>query len=258
MKWKTLIGVVLTLTMLLIYLVVSTGFAKIKQQDLVCNELRITVCDSLKYNFIRPADIKAILASERIKTIGERMYSINTYDITQLLNTRNVIKNAAVFTSIDGVLHIDVYQRRPIMRVQTAIGSFYIDESGYIFSLSGAQAANIPIVTGKVPMNIPVGFQGEIPQDETFLQQAYQLALYLDENSLWQSQIARLDVASAANVRIIPKEGAQIIYIGSLDDYQYKFRKLSAFYSHVCLPDDSTYASVDLRYSNQIVCKKRK
>jgi len=258
MKWKTLISVVLAMSILAAYLVVSTGFADIKQQGLLCSELRITVCDSLVNNFIRPADVERILTSERVKTKGERMCQINTYNIVQLLNSRSIIKNASAYTSVDGVLHIDVYQRRPIMRLQRPNSTLYIDENGYIFPLPNAQTTAMPVMTGAIPMNIPAGFRGEIPERETFLQKVYRLALYLDGNDFWFSQVTRLEVADTNNVRIIPREGNHLIDMGSLDNFQYKFKKLLAFYSNVCQADDSIYKRIDLRYGNQIVCTKRK
>ncbi|MDR0295527.1 MAG: cell division protein FtsQ/DivIB, partial [Prevotellaceae bacterium] len=252
MPWKIIILTTLTSVLLIAYLVVSTSFADAKQQDLVCGELRITICDNLVNNFIQPADIEKILASEGIKIIGERMCHINTYDMAQLLNTRDVIKNTSVFTSIDGVLHINVYQRRPIIHIQVATGNFYIDESGYIFPLPGTHTSYAPMITGKIPMNIPVGFRGNIPESETFLQQVYQLALYIDkkDNRFWQSQITRLEVVNAANVRVIPREGNHVIDMGSLDNFQYKFKKLFVFYSKICEADDNAYERIDLRYSN--------
>jgi cell division protein FtsQ len=144
------------------------------------------------------------------------------------------------------------------MRIQAATGSFYIDDSGYIFPLSGVHTSYVPVMTGNVPMKIPAGFRGAIPEKETFLQQVYSLALYLDKNSFWQSQLTQLDVIDAANVCMIPREGNHVIYMGSLAEYEYKFKKLLAFYAKVCPADDDIYGSVDLRYSNQIVCKKRK
>ena len=258
MPWKTIILTTLSSALLIAYLTVSTGFADSKQQDLVCGELRITICDSLTNNFIQPADIKKILSSEGIKTIGERMCRINTYDMMQLLNTRDVIKNTSVFTSINGVLHINVYQRRPIIRVEAASGVFYIDESGYIFPLPGTHTTQVPVVTGKIPTNIPAGFRGDIPERESFLQQTYRLASFLDEYDFWKSQVTRLEVANANNVRMIPREGNHVVDMGSLDNFQYKFKKLFAFYSKVCEADDNIYERIDLRYSNQIVCTKRK
>jgi len=258
MPWRTIILTILTSALLIAYLLVSTGFADTKQQDLVCGKLRITICDSLVNNFIQPADIEKILAAEKIKTIGERMCRINTYEMSQLLNTRDVIKNTSVFTSVDGVLHINVYQRRPIIQLQVAAGSFYIDESGYIFPLPGTHTSQVPVITGKVPMKIPAGFRGNIPETETFLQQAYRLALFLDGNSFWQSQVTRLEVTNANNVRMIPREGKHVVDMGSLDDFRYKFKKLFAFYSKVCEADDNIYERIDLRYSNQVVCTKRK
>ena len=258
MKWKTIIGVMITMTTLAAYLLVSTGFADTKQQNLLCSEVRITIGGNSTVNAMQAADVEALLAAENIKTIGEPVYHINTYNMMQVLNTRGAIKNASAYTTIDGVLHIKLSLRRPIMRVQTSSAALYIDECGYIFPTCGAHSAYVPVMTGNIPMSIPARFRGMIPENETFLQQAYRLALYLDENPFWQSHIAQIDVAKVDDVRIIPCEGNHVIDMGSLDNYRYKFSKLAAFYAKAYPANDNAYERINLSYGNKVVCKKRK
>ncbi len=258
MNWKTIILTFLTTGVLIAYLVVSAGFVAVKQQDLACSKVDIKVCDSLVNSFIRPAEIAAIIEQEGNKTIGEKMVRIDVHYLEQLLNKRNVIKNTETFTSIDGVLHIKVYQRRPIVRVQAPSGNFYIDESGYIFPLSGVHTSYVPVVTGQVPMSIPAGYRGKIPEKERFLNQVYHFALFLDNNEFWQSQVTQLHVDNANSVSFIPRVGAQQIYFGALDNYEYKLSKLMVFYRKACpAGEDNNYAVIDLRYGNQIVCRRK-
>lgn len=254
MRWKTIIVTVSTSAVLAAYLVVSAGFVEMKQRDLVCNAVDIKVCDSLVNSFIRPADVSQIIAKDGWKTVGEPLLHMDVYQLEQLLNKRSVIKNTEAFTSIDGVLHIHVYQRRPIVRVQASAGSFYIDDSGYIFPLSGVHTSYVPVVTGNVPLSLSGGYRGEIPEKEKFLKQTYNFALFLDKNRFWQSQITQLNVQHAANVEVIPRVGEQLIRLGTLDNYEYKLHKLLAFYRKV---EPGNYAVIDLRYGNQIVCTRK-
>ncbi len=258
MRWKAIILTVLTTGALVAYLIVSSAFVAVHHQDLVCAEVDIHICDSLVNSFIVPADVAVIIEKEGVKTLGERMLRMDMHQLEQLLNKRNVIKNTEAFTSIDGVLHINVYQRRPIIRVQTPQDRFYIDETGYIFPLSGVHTSFVPIVTGNVPIALPAGYRGVIPAAESFLQQVYDLALFLDEDSFWQSQVTQLNVQDAALVDMVPRVGNQLIRLGSLDNYRYKFNKLMAFYQKVCQADGpEIYAMIDLRYGNQVVGVKK-
>ncbi len=258
MPWKNIIVTAFISALLIAYLVVSTGFVEMRQHDLACNAVDIRVCDSLTNSFIRPADIAAIIEQDGVKTIGDKIIQMNIYQLEQRLNKRSVIKNTEAYVSIDGVLHIRVYQRRPIMRVQSPGGSFYIDDSGYIFPLSGVHTSYVPVMTGNVPISFAGGYRGEIPANEKFLQQTYDFALFLDDDKFWQSQVTQLYVKNATNVEIIPRVGEQRICLGTLDNYNYKLRKLQAFYRKACpAGEESNYSVIDLRYGNQIVCTRK-
>ncbi len=236
MPWKNIIVTAFISALLIAYLVVSTGFVEMRQHDLACNAVDIRVCDSLTNSFIRPADIAAIIEQDGVKTIGDKIIQMNIYQLEQRLNKRSVIKNTEAYVSIDGVLHIRVYQRRPIMRVQSPGGSFYIDDSGYIFPLSGVHTSYVPVMTGNVPISFAGGYRGEIPANEKFLQQTYDFALFLDDDKFWQSQVTQLYVKNATNVEIIPRVGEQRICLGTLDNYNYKLRKLQAFFARHVRP----------------------
>jgi cell division protein FtsQ len=65
-------------------------------------------------------------------------------------------------------------------------------------------------------------------------------------------------VKSASDVKLVPREGNEIIHIGALSGYEYKLDKLKAFYrSAYPAGVKSPYSDIDLRYSNQIVCKRK-
>lgn len=248
----------ITVVLFAAYLVVSTGFVAARQQKLVCERLQVKVCDSVVNRFISPAEVVGIITKEVGAVVGERMPHLDLYKLEQLLNKRSVIRNTEVFTSIDGVLHVHIYQRRPVVRLQTPSFSCYIDETGYIFPLSGIYTSFVPVVTGNVPARLDNGYRGMIPAKENFLNQIYDFAMFLDEHDFWRLQIAQVHVKNTSEVVLVPREGREIIRLGTLDGYEYKLDKLNAFYRKVLVAGVNTpYSDIDLRYSNQIVCKKK-
>lgn len=258
MNWKRKIAGFVIFSLFVTYLIVSTGFVDAKRREQICRKVQIVVYDSLVNSFIRPADISMIMEQEGWKTSGEYLYSLNIHQLEQLLNKRSVIRNTDVFTSIDGILHVNVYQRRPIIRLQALKGSFYIDETGYIFPLSGVYTSFVPVVTGNVPMNLPAGYRGSIPDKEKFLKQLYAFAVFLDKDEFWQSQIVQVNVRNASNVDLIPRVGRQTIHIGDLNTYEYKLKKLLAFYRNaLSMETINHYSGFDLRYGNQVICVRK-
>jgi cell division protein FtsQ len=240
------------------YLIISTGFVASKQEALVCHGVQIEVCDSAVNRFVSPARVSGILSRDTVKIIGEYLSKLNLFKLEQLLNRHSVIKDTDVFTSIDGVLHIHIYQRRPVVRLQTPTHGFYIDETGYVFPLSSDYTSFVPVVTGNIPMTISRGYRGVIPERETFLKELYAFAMFLDRNEFWRAQIAQVHVEKASEVVLTPCEGRETIHLGALSGYEYKLDKLMALYRNIYPANVvSPYSDIDLRYSNQIVCKRK-
>jgi cell division protein FtsQ len=247
-----------TFILFMAYLTVSTGFVASRQQALICHSMQVKVCDSLERDFITPAAVLNILSRDAGKTIGEYMMQLDVYKLEQLLNKQNVIRRAEVFSSIDGVLHVNVYQRRPVVRLQTPTHGFYIDETGYIFPLSNIYTSFVPVVTGAIPTNVGKGYRGFIPDKEKFLKQIYAFALFLDTHEFWRAQIAQVHVRSASEIDVTPHEGREVIHLGTLGAFEYKLNKLKAFYSSACPAGaKSPYSDIDLRYTDRIICKRK-
>jgi cell division protein FtsQ len=258
MKRNKKIILLATFILFTAYLTVSTGFVASRQQALICHRIQIKVCDSLVNHFISPAMVSDMLSQDAGKLIGEYMAQLNLHKLEELLDKRSVIKYTDAFSSIDGVLHVNVHQRRPIVRLQTPTHRFYIDETGYIFPLSSAYTSFVPVVTGSVPMNISNGYRGLIPEKEKFLKQLFAFAQFLDKHAFWRVQIAQVHVKNTSEVDLTPLEGHEDIHLGALHEYEYKLDKLKAFYRNAYPANvESPYSDIDLRYGDYIICKRK-
>ncbi|MDR2361758.1 MAG: hypothetical protein LBD91_03425 [Prevotellaceae bacterium] len=254
-KQKIIIGT--TVALFVAYLVTTTGFVNKKRQHIYCRHIDIAICDSAVNRFIGVKDILQLIDRKNSPLIGTPVDHINTRQIEDKLKTQSILRNAKASTSIDGVLHIRLYQRRPVIRVLTEQGSFYIDETGYIFPFSYNYTSYVPIVTGNIAPSFKVGYTGDIPDKDNLIKQLYTFGLFLDKHDFWQSQVLHLHVHNAHDIEIIPRVGNQLIKLGSLDNYEYKLKKLYTFYREA-LPNEGweCYSKVDLRYGNQVVATK--
>jgi cell division protein FtsQ len=259
MNTKQRIAVSITAVLFVAYLIVATGFASRERKYLYCQTVDVTICDSATNRFVTVEEVERLLEAGNTRIIGTPIDEIDTRRLEDRLNTRSVVKNAAVYTSIDGVLHVRIHQRRPIVRILTAMGSFYLDETGYLFPFSETYTSYVPVVTGNIRCSFPANYRGAIPERDSLFRQLYAFGRFLDKNAFWSSQVLQIHIQDAHNVELIPRVGEQVILLGSLSRFEQKLRKLYTFYQEA-MPREGwdKYSRLDLRYRNQVVATRKK
>ncbi|MDR3350026.1 MAG: cell division protein FtsQ/DivIB [Prevotellaceae bacterium] len=257
MNIKQKITLAITAALFLAYLTVTAGFVNRERRHIYCHSIKVTVCDSSLLRFVSAKEVRRLIEKDNPHIIGTAIDSIDLRRLEEKLNARSVVKNAEIFTSIDGTLHARVHQRRPIVRVLAETGSFYIDDGGYIFPFSPAYTPYVPVVTGNVAVSFKNSYRGGIPAKDKLLQQLYTFSRFLQQHRFWQSQILQIHVQNRNDIELIPRVGRQLIKLGPLDNFEYKLTKLYAFYRNA-MPQEGwdKYIKLDLRYSNQVVATR--
>lgn len=225
-----------------------------------CKEIKVVILDSAENRFVNGDDIIDLINNFSGRLVGKRNDSINLSVLEELLNKRSVIKKTQAFLNIDGKMVINITQRRPIVRIEAGNGGFYVDDTKYIFPLVDHFTSYVPVVSGHVPPQLYNGYRGNaVPEMENWIDGIYELALYLDHNPFWNAQIEQIYVAENGDIYLSPRVGNQQIVFGDLNNIEKKFDKLASFYNNV-VPSVGwlEYDVVNLKYKDQIVCKKRK
>lgn len=222
-----------------------------------CNNIKITLLDSAVNRFVTGEEVESIVTNYMGELKGKRKSQINLATIEQLLNQRSAIKKSQVYLYKNGELQIDITQRKPIIRIQTPNGGFYVDETQYVFPLSDRFSSYVPIVSGNIPLNFNSNHRGKVSDDYTqWLPKILELGLFLNKHPEWDSQIEQIYIDNIGDVIFAPRLGNHKIIFGDLNEIEEKFEKLNAFYKNI-LPTDTLrrYKIVNLKYKNQIVCK---
>ncbi|MCD6332573.1 MAG: cell division protein FtsQ/DivIB, partial [Bacteroidales bacterium] len=176
---------------------------------------------------------------------GKPVDSIHRDRILDVVLAIDEIRDATVFSTPDGMLHIRIRQRDPRVRIMGPTRSFYLDENGQVLRLSDKYSARVLVVTGT--------------DDEDFAQhQLFALSEYIRSDPFLKSLIEEVHVFKDQTIEIIPRVGGQRIFFGRPDGYAWKLTKLRAFYEQG-LPAVgwNRYESIDLRFSNQVVARKK-
>lgn len=252
------IGYFLLTTTLGVYFYFSGTLSSRESKDIVCNNIKVRILDSATNRFVSKREIKQLLQKEGINIGESKIKHINQYELEEVINNGTAVKVSQVSVTGKGILTVDIVQRRPIMRIQTVNGGFYMDDSAYIFPLMKSFTSYVPIITGEIPLNIPPGYRGEVKSESEWASKIYELAIYIEQNPFWDSMVEQIYVDKKGVVYLTARVGSTEIIFGNIENIDYKFRKLNTFYNKV-IPAAGwdRYKSVDLSFGSQLVCKKR-
>ncbi|QPH41117.1 cell division protein FtsQ/DivIB [Pedobacter endophyticus] len=235
-------------------LVVLLGFINVKKQTVKCTDVKILIPGA--DNFIEREEIDEILRQDQGVLLGRNLEKINIHQIESKLQANPYIAFAKVYIDMDGVLHIEVKQRQPIIRILNASGQdFYIDNDGLKMPISSNFTANVLVATGQ----ITEVFGSRVDTLHTKLaRDLYKTALFIKEDTLWNAQIEQIVVDEKKDMELIPRVGNQRIILGDADSLEKKMTNLLLFYKKA-MPQVGweTYRTINIKYTNQIVCTKR-
>ena len=131
----------------------------------LCTGISVTILDSAANRFVSPEEIRSIILSSDINPVGRPRTETQLDLIEELLESRSAIRLSDASVSMDGILRVKVTQRRPVLRVQTEKGAFYIDDTGYIFPWVNTFTSYVPVVSGHIPVRLEEGYRG-VPEGD--------------------------------------------------------------------------------------------
>ncbi|WP_214225720.1 FtsQ-type POTRA domain-containing protein [Pedobacter sp. B4-66] len=235
--------------------IVLMSFVSIKKNTVTCTNIKILIPGA--DNFIEREEVDAILKQSQGVLIGQKLEQINLEQIEQKLKANPYIAFATVYADMNGVIHINVKQRQPILRIINASDQdFYIDRNGLKMPISPNFTASVLVANGRILES----FSGKVDTLITKLaKDLYKTAFYIEQDTLWDAQIEQLVVNDKNDIELVPRVGNQRIILGSADSLEVKMRNLRAFYNKA-MPKVGwdTYKTINIKYTNQVVCEKNK
>lgn len=257
-KIAIITGYVLLTLGLAAYFYFSTMLTSKEMSRVVCNKIDVRILDKNDNRFVSEAEIVSELKMLGITPGESKIKHINQFETEKYLYGKNAVKRTDVSVNINGVVRVDVTQRRPILRLETDNGGFYMDDEAYIFPLVSTFCSNVPVVSGNIPLQLNSGYRGKCKFNKEWAESLLKFGIFLSNNPLWNDLTEQIYIDDKSDLYIVPRIGGQEIIFGDLEDIEEKFNKLSAFYKDI-IPNEGwdKYKAVDLRFHKQIVCKLR-
>lgn len=251
-----------------ISLIMGQAFTNRHYETTLCKKVEINIMNRDNNSFVDTTDILEMLRNNGLSPIlSTPLNKINTNMIENLIKKHPSIDSAEVFITIDGCLVINILQRNPILRVFNFENeSYYIDENGKIMPLSKKYTARVLSANGYIfqPKNFNRAIDlftyeyEKLTFSPSLLSKLYTLALYINKDKFWKSQITQIYVNEKQEFELIPRVGNHIIILGDINNMDEKFKKLFIFYKKGLNNIGwSNYGTINLKYQNQIVCSTR-
>lgn len=227
--------------LLLTLIVFFYGFSEKRNNDRKLEKIVVefTQFDNL---YVSEESVNKLLIQNNIEvsSIGKETLDLNR--VEALLNDHEMIENAEVFLTLDGILKTKISQRRPIGRVLGS-NTFYLDRLGKKMPLSKSYSARVPVL---------------INVKENDVKEAFPLVDYINKDELLTEHITSITRLNGGLYQLELRQTDFNIFFGKVDRIDEKFNNFKAFYKKA-LKDDllNTYKMVDLQFGNQVVCTKK-
>lgn len=247
-------------------MIFTLGFVSKRMNSLLCENVSVSIADSVMFRFVKPDDVLNLLKTMELKIWGYPIFDIKTHQIEKLiLSNMPLVEHACAFSGVDGTLNISIRQRKPIARVVTKTGySYYLGEQGHILPLSAEFTARVPVVSGDIyywpQSNKPLTIDSLVLKSgaqSTMLDEVYKMVTHIHNDKILSCQIEQIHV-NKNEFELIPKIGTHVIEFGSIVNMENKFLKLKViYYKGFSNLGWNKYSRVNLKYKNQVVCTKR-
>lgn len=251
-------------------LVVLMGFVQKKQQYMPFKSIEINIDYTDGNFFVDQNDIRSIIYCKGDSLIGSHRETINLSNYERLINQHPSVQKAQLYSSVDGKLFINVWQRKPLIRVMNNLSTgYYIDNQGRYMPLSDNYTARVIIANSCCADIIPndsvvSGFSdgvqslAHVEPGKSMLADLYILAKYINSDTLWNAMFEQVYINTDNEIELIPKVGNHKIIIGKVEGLEQKFKNLKLFYiKGLNRKGWDNYEVINLKFKNQIVCTKK-
>jgi len=225
------------------------------QNQLVCNAIQVNIDYEKGVSFLMDSDVKQkmdYLSGGSL--VGKVLSSVDFRTLEKELEKNPFVEKAEIYTDQEQVVHINVIQKYPILRVINNDGvGYYISDKGEKIPLSDKFTAHVPIALGVVETH------EDLYGDSIVLTQLFELTEYIRKDTLLNALVDQIYVHENGEFDIQPKFGYHTIVFGKVDEMMGdKFDRLKLFYQKVLAKFGwEKYQTVNLKFKNQVVCEKR-
>lgn len=220
---------------------VVLGFASTEAAGRRVRKVHIEVKDEARAGFLDQSRLVDQLGTNRLE--GELLIDVDLQSVVTHLEALDACAKAEVYPHLDGTLHIDVWQRRPVMRVHVVGGDdHYLDRDGERMALDPHHTPHLPIMHVTNPNQAEMGLR--------FLNGT-------QRDAFWNNLTDQLSVNDQGELVLHPRLAGHHIVLGDGSESAHKKRNLLTFYrAQIERGNLRNYKRIDLTYRDQVIAQR--
>ena len=233
---------ILSSTLAIVLLIVAWGFAAVESDKETVRGVEISFNLSSGDTIMTIQDLEFELGTNLYR--GAPIRELDLQGLVQYLeDSLDACARAEAYPTKDGVLHIKVWQRTPVLRVHI-LGQpdYFLDEEGIQMDLGDFRTPHVPIMHAKDALEAKVAFE--------FVQATR-------NDAFWNAITDQLSMNDRGELLLHPRLEGHHIVVGSVDRIGEKKRSLVAFYrAHIHRGNLRNFQQIDLSYRDQVIAKR--
>lgn len=262
-RWVRVVVGLLILLSFAVLLGLAMGNWATRREGVLCNRVEVRVLDSAKHDFVNRQMVAQWLVEQGFRLQGIPIHEVDVQSVERHLRSRDWVSGAEVYATFDGVVHVEIRQRHPLMRVVSDGGyNFYVDSLFTILPVQVGSVESVQVVTGEFDFGFRGDYYGSLDEkkdikDVIFLKKLTNFAQEVWRDDFLRDLVVQVYVRKDQQLELIPRVGGHVIMFGDLcSPYNGRLIRLKAFYGQATGEPWFTEATVvDLRYERQVIVK---
>ena len=162
-KIGRIIGVILAVAVIVAYICFASHLAQQHRAQQSVSKVVVTMSDSTAMQrFASSEQMHKRLQESRLKLEDELIDSVDAVAVAEFIAQSGFVRNADVYVTYSGTVHIDVKQHRPLLRLMCSGMNYYVTAEGDIFGAPNGSAYYTSVVTGSYKPIFGNAYEGNI------------------------------------------------------------------------------------------------
>ena len=231
--------------------------------NVICKAIEVEI-EQAEYAIISQEQIKDYLFKNfKEEILNKKIREINIYKIEKILSQNPYIEQVKLDINNEGILKIKIKQSKPIVKIISEAGEFYLSSTGNIMKAIPSKNQYIIVANGAID-NLDLSFDKKVNinsldrEKNSSIFVIFAIAKELNNEKFLSKFFTQIYLKDAHNVFLVPRLGEFVVIVGDTNDLSEKFSKLHVFLDHIDKIGWNRYSAINLSYANQIVCTKNK
>lgn len=224
------------------------------QEEVTLSEVQVNILAASDNGFMNEGRVlEAMGWPGGVAPLGTRLDQLSLNLLEDSLKKHPFVKQAELYKSLQGALHIEVEMREPVARLMNNSGEdVYLDADGYKFPISPLHSSNVLLVRGDFEEAVADTFGCE-----TVLA-CLPVLTYIHHHPYWNTYFSEVDLKGNGELILHPRRDNMIIEFGHPLRISEKLTNLKAFLTNIMSHEDRPrFKQISIKYKGQVVATKR-